>query len=178
MFWFIFKVALKLSTSPSRLEVSAQFIGVPEIALSTKCLAEVTAICVTTCSVHACKCCGLHLIMASNFGYQTGVCFLRCFPFSHKMYSLSWSRTIENFEKKEKNQTTTTFAWTPVLHYTLYLGLAYMYVHHIYKCLELIFSYKNIFEGNQYLFVLQNQYQYYRCIILHFSNYLTVHNLH
>lgn len=34
------EVALKLSTSPSRLEVSVQFIGVPEIALSTKCLAK------------------------------------------------------------------------------------------------------------------------------------------
>lgn len=34
------EVALKLSTSPSRLEVSVQFIGVPEIALATKCLAE------------------------------------------------------------------------------------------------------------------------------------------
>jgi len=45
VFWFLFKVALKLSTSPSRLEVSVQFIGVPEIALSTKCLAEVTTIC-------------------------------------------------------------------------------------------------------------------------------------
>lgn len=44
VFWFLFKVALKLSTSPSRLEVSVQFIGVPEIALSTKCLAEVTTI--------------------------------------------------------------------------------------------------------------------------------------
>ena len=42
VFWFLFKVALKLSTSPSRLEVSVQFIGVPEIALATKCLAEVT----------------------------------------------------------------------------------------------------------------------------------------
>lgn len=34
------EVALKLSTSPSRLEINAQFIGVPEIVLSTKCLAK------------------------------------------------------------------------------------------------------------------------------------------
>ncbi|XP_078380855.1 uncharacterized protein LOC144663698 isoform X1 [Oculina patagonica] len=34
------EVALKLSTAPSRLEVSVQFIGVPEIALSTKCLGK------------------------------------------------------------------------------------------------------------------------------------------
>ncbi|XP_058956249.2 uncharacterized protein [Pocillopora verrucosa] len=34
------EVALKLSTSPSRLQISAQFIGVPEIALSTKFLAK------------------------------------------------------------------------------------------------------------------------------------------
>ena len=46
VFWFLFKVALKLSTSPSRQEVSVQFIGVPEIALATKCLAEVTTTCV------------------------------------------------------------------------------------------------------------------------------------
>lgn len=40
-------MALKLSTSPSRLQISAQFIGVPEIALSTKCLAKVKVI--TSC---------------------------------------------------------------------------------------------------------------------------------
>lgn len=34
------EVALKLSTSPSRIQISAQFIGVPEIALSTKCLGK------------------------------------------------------------------------------------------------------------------------------------------
>ena len=47
------QVALKLSTSPSRLQISAQFIGVPEIALSTKCLAKVKVItsCIDLCCV-------------------------------------------------------------------------------------------------------------------------------
>ncbi|XP_068734932.1 uncharacterized protein [Montipora capricornis] len=34
------EVALQLSTAPSKLEISVQFIGIPEIIMSTKCLTE------------------------------------------------------------------------------------------------------------------------------------------